>query len=191
MVISSTSKEAIASLQKELESNEATGKASEVTQGRKLLPQIKVVGIREDLSDEEIKVCLMTQTNLRCIPDDFVFTKTWKGKSGMTKCFDITGRANEAFKGRSYLNIMWTRCRFFDNTFLPRCKNCTQVGHVEKFCKGQSRCTDCGEAHHLRQSGNTQKNCCACERELPLARRDHSFLSLNCLKRHRQEGPEK
>ncbi|KAH7964363.1 hypothetical protein HPB51_027395 [Rhipicephalus microplus] len=76
VVISSTSKEAIASLQKDVESNEATRKAIEVTQGRKRLPQIKVVRISEELSDEEIKACLITQNDLRCTPDDFVLTKT-------------------------------------------------------------------------------------------------------------------
>ncbi|KAL3192728.1 hypothetical protein MRX96_058781 [Rhipicephalus microplus] len=139
VVISSTSKEAIASLQKELQSNEATGKAIEVTQARKRLPQIKVVGISEELSDVEIKACLITQNDLRCTSDDFVLTKSWKGRGGITKCFDITGRASEALKGRSHLNIKWTRCRFFDNTFIPRCKNCAQAGHVEKFCRGAAK----------------------------------------------------
>lgn len=78
VVISSTSKEAIASLQKELQSNEATGKAIEVTQARKRLPQTKVVGISEELSDEEIKACLITQNDLRCTSDDFVM----EGKGG-------------------------------------------------------------------------------------------------------------
>ncbi|KAH7932335.1 hypothetical protein HPB52_024705 [Rhipicephalus sanguineus] len=180
VVISSTSKEAIASLQKELKSNDATGHAIEVTQGKKRLPQIKVVGINEDLSDEEMQACLLTQNDLRCTADDFILAKTWKGRGGKTACFDITKRASEALRGKTHLNIKWTRCRFFDNTFIARCKNCSQVGHVEKFCGEASRCTDCGGAHHFRQCKNHQKNCSACERELPRAKRDHSFLSLDC-----------
>ncbi|KAL1429772.1 hypothetical protein MTO96_015802 [Rhipicephalus appendiculatus] len=182
VVITSASKAAIASLQRELQTNAATGHM-EVTRGRKKLPQIKIVGITEDIADEEIPARLVDQNDLQCAAEDITLARTWRGREGKTACLEINREAYEALRGRTRLNIKWTRCRFFDNTFVPRCKNCTEYGHVEKFCQGPPRCTDCGGAHHLRQCKSPQKNCRACERTFPRenqASRTHSSLSLDC-----------
>ncbi|KAH7968574.1 hypothetical protein HPB52_009831 [Rhipicephalus sanguineus] len=180
VVITSTSKEAISSLQRELETNAATRRTVEVTQGRKRFPQIKIVGISEDITDEELPARLVTQNNLQCTAEDFTLAKSWRGREGKTACFEITKQAHEALRGRMRLNLKWTRCRFFDSTFVPRCKNCAQLGHVEKFCQEASRCTDCGGAHHLRQCKSHHKSCRACERAFPGENREHSFLSYDC-----------
>ncbi|KAL1481656.1 hypothetical protein MTO96_034315 [Rhipicephalus appendiculatus] len=44
---------------RELQTNAATGRMVEVTRGRKKLPQIKIVGISEDITDEEIPARLV------------------------------------------------------------------------------------------------------------------------------------
>lgn len=180
VLITATSKEAISSLQRELESTEALRPNIEVTKGKKRLPQIKIVGISEDIPDAEIPARIITQNELKCTADDLILSKTWKGREGKTACLEVTKAAHDALKGRTHLNIKWTRCRFFDNTFIPRCKNCAQLGHVEKFCNEAPRCTDCGGAHHYRQCQSTHKSCRACAQELPQANRAHSFLSYDC-----------
>ncbi|KAH7951585.1 hypothetical protein HPB52_010446 [Rhipicephalus sanguineus] len=83
---------------RELETNAATRRTVEVTQGRKRFPQIKIVGISEDITDEELPARLVTQNNLQCTAEDFTLAKSWRGREGKTACFEITKQAHEALR---------------------------------------------------------------------------------------------
>ncbi|KAH7955389.1 hypothetical protein HPB52_000811 [Rhipicephalus sanguineus] len=172
VVITSALKEAISSLQRELETNAATRRTVNVTQERKRFPQIKIAGISEDRRGTP-----GSSGHAKRPAEDFTLAKSWRGEEGKTACLEITKQALEAQRGR--LNLKWTRCRFFDSTFVPRCKKCAQLGH-ETFCKKASRRTDCGGAHHLRQCKSRHESCRACERAFPGENREHSFLSYDC-----------
>ncbi|KAL1444563.1 hypothetical protein MTO96_045489 [Rhipicephalus appendiculatus] len=82
VVITSTSKAAIASLERELQTNAATRHMVEVTRGQKKLPQIKIVGITEDIADDEIPARLVDQNDLQCAAEDFRVARTWRGREG-------------------------------------------------------------------------------------------------------------
>ncbi|KAH7963777.1 hypothetical protein HPB52_022887 [Rhipicephalus sanguineus] len=75
---------------RELQSNAATRHTVEVTRGQKKLPQIKIVGISDDITDEEISARLVSQNDLQCATADLTLVKSWRGRAGKTVCLDIT-----------------------------------------------------------------------------------------------------
>ncbi|KAL1448529.1 hypothetical protein MTO96_028222 [Rhipicephalus appendiculatus] len=85
VVITSTSKAAISSLHRELQTNAASGRTVEVTWGRKKLPHIKIVGISEDICDEELPARLVKQNDLQCAAEDFNWPNS--GREGRGKLY--------------------------------------------------------------------------------------------------------
>ncbi|KAH9376058.1 hypothetical protein HPB48_017662 [Haemaphysalis longicornis] len=98
------------------------------------LLEFKIVGIEDNIEDEEIVERIVGQNNINAGKEDIELMKTGKGKSGKTAVLKTGKKAHEQMKERKHLYVGWTRCSVFDNTFLPRCVKCARIGHTEIHC---------------------------------------------------------
>lgn len=149
VVISSSCKTGIDRLDEIIKTHDSLKKNFTTKVPKAKLPEIKIVGIEEDIETDSIPQRLIKQNHLDCSEEDLKVKASWKGKHGKTVILQIKKKAYNALLGKTHLNISWTRCRFFDNTFLPRCSNCSVYGHLEKYCSSSdSKCSRCDDDHH-------------------------------------------
>ncbi|KAH7954117.1 hypothetical protein HPB49_015636 [Dermacentor silvarum] len=143
---------------------------------------IKVIGIDEELSNDEIGKKIIQQNNLPCSTKEVKVNKTWRGKYGKTAIISLSLQAFEALKGRTHLTIGWDRCPMYDNTFVPRCTFCAKYGHTQRWCQARvAKCTECGGGHHFKECRKNDYECCACTEEgLDPEQASHSMMSVNC-----------
>lgn len=163
IVITSTSKEALQKLEEVIQKREETRKLLEVKAPKEKLPEVKVVGIQENITEEDIPGKILRQNHLQCEESDFLVKTTWIGKQGKTAIIALKIPAYEALQGRTHVNIGWTRCPLYDNTYIPRCRRCANYGHTETRCGAEAvRCCNCGRNHHYKQCGTSVHYCWIC-----------------------------
>lgn len=183
VVVTSTSREGLEKLKKLINSDKDMCELK-TKEPKKKLPEIKVVGIEEDINDEEIVNKIITQNNLNVDQEDLELVRTWKGKIGKSAVIRVSKEAFKLLDGKKHISIGWTKCAVYDNTFVPRCVRCAQFGHTERFCdvKDQDvRCVRCGRRHYYRAC-KEEEACIACLQE-PYAEvedANHSFMWNYC-----------
>lgn len=144
--------------------------------------EIKVIGIDEELANEEIEKKIIQQNSLPCSTKEIKVNKTWRGRHGKTATISLSLQAFEVLKGRTHLTIGWDRCPMYDNTFVPRCTFCAKYGHTQRWCQARvAKCTECGGGHHFKECRKNDYECCACTEEgLDPEQASHSMMSVNC-----------
>lgn len=136
---------------------EATNKMSEnynISEPKRQLPKIKIVGITETNKPDEIEDLLLTQN------DDILS----KEKSVVKVTHVAPNRRNQRSfiayvqtDGESYRNILktgkvnigWDRCAVYDAVDIPMCFNCCGFNHLAKKCDRETVCAKCSGPHHI------------------------------------------
>ncbi|KAH9367578.1 hypothetical protein HPB48_002870 [Haemaphysalis longicornis] len=127
------------------------------------LPEFQIVGIEDNIEDEEIVESIVGQNNINAGKEDIELMTTCKGKAGKAAVIKTGKKAYEQMKERKHLYVGWTRCPVFDNTFVPRCVKCARIGHTEIHCpadKAEFRCVRCERRHYYKHC-NAAEGWCA------------------------------
>ncbi|KAH9367870.1 hypothetical protein HPB48_021481 [Haemaphysalis longicornis] len=168
VIVSSTSAEGLKRLEEHITKDKNLRDVA-ARKPRMQLPESKIVGIEDNIEDEEIVERIVGQNNINAGKEDIQLVKTWKGKAGKTAVIKIGKKAYEQTKERKHLYVGCTRCPVFDNTFVPRCVKFARIGHTEIHCpadKAEFRCVQCPRRHYYKHC-NAAEECCASCIELP------------------------
>lgn len=182
VVITATSKEGLSNLETLIKTDkELTKKLTTIRPKEKLL-QVKVVGIQEEMTKEELIDKIIKQNSLRCTQEHLKVNATWRGKYGTTAIIALHKAAWEAMKDRTHLNIGWNRCIMYDNTYVARCTNCAKYGHTARWCQAKEpRCVECGGKHYYEECRSSEQECVACTGEGYLSEEaGHSMMAMDC-----------
>ncbi|MCP4274573.1 MAG: hypothetical protein GY781_21825 [Gammaproteobacteria bacterium] len=163
-----------------------------VTEPKKLLPKMTVVGISSGTEDNEIvPSILMKNTKIRSLVNegltlDLIFTK--QGKDAHTKIAVIKTspeiRSSIVDEGNSvYVGL--TRCRAYDRFWVTQCYHCQGYGHTSDRCalKDDSpKCSFCAGNHNSKDCSNkTTPKCVNCAKATPATGPTNHFASnKNC-----------
>lgn len=166
MVVSTSSKEGLKNLENLMENDPELRARMKTQRPKSKKPELKIIGIDEELTSEEIIRKLISQNRLTCTEEDIKIVTTWQGKEGKTVIVSLEYRAWRQLQGKEQLNIGWNRCRVFDNTYVPRCTFCAKYGHTQKWCRSQTpRCTECSGRHHYKECRIEDYLCSACKQD--------------------------
>lgn len=192
IVITSTSKKGLQRLEEFIKQDDELGKKLKTRQPKGKQLEIKVIGIDEEMENEDILRRIVQQNELDCSLENVQVTRTWKGKNGKTAIVALDVQAWQGIKDKSHLNIGWERCPVYDNTFVPRCTFCAKYGHTQRWCQARSpKCTECGGAHHYKECRVEEYECRICMEEGTEAdAANHSMMAMTCptfLRRREQE----
>ncbi|KAH7981907.1 hypothetical protein HPB52_001755 [Rhipicephalus sanguineus] len=182
VVITATSKTGLKNLETYIVNDPELGSKMQIQQPKLKRPEVKVIGIEENLTPQDITRKIISQNGLNCSEEDVKITDTWTGKQGKTAIVSLGRKAWVQLHQKSHVNIGWSRCPTFDNTFVPRCTYCSKYGHTQRWCQAKSpKCTECGGKHHFRECRSGEYECVACiEEGVDSDRTNHSMMSRVC-----------
>lgn len=195
VVVTSSSKQGITKLEEYITKDRALSSQLKVRRPRAKTLEVKIVGVEEDVDNTELIERLVTQNNLSCTVQEMQVKASWKGRNGKSFIVSLQLNAWKSIKDKTHLNIGWSRCPVYDNTYVPRCSFCAKYGHTQRTCQAKAvKCTECGGRHHFTECKEGEYECCVCAEEgLHQEQQGHSMMSVRCptYQKRRAEEREK
>ena len=132
-----------------------------------LKPRIKVFGLSDDLTPEEILTKLARQNNL-AESHDLKIIRLQKAKSRKSNPIDaileVDARSFEHLIRSKRVNIGWNRCKVVEVVNVLRCYNCSAYGHKASSCSSNACCPKCSGDHNADECEADFVKCVNCER---------------------------
>lgn len=148
-----------------------------------LKPRLKIIGISDDITEDNIVPNLKAQNAL----SDEAELSLIRLKS-KTAIIESDAGTFEKLIALKRVNIGWERCSVFEYVNVLRCYRCCEYGHKADDCKKHLCCPKCAEGHESKDCTSTHVKCVNCclanqEQKLPKDKQlniDHSSWSQNC-----------
>lgn len=137
-----------------------------VKEVRGIKPRVRIAGISQKLSDQELVDILVKQngqlincqsecTVIKCYP-------TKKNQNIYQAILQLNKKTYEKVMKAGNLFIGFDSCPVFDGTSVYRCFNCNGFNHSSKSCKKACTCPRCGECHSLKDCKSNTVKCINC-----------------------------
>lgn len=141
----------------------ALGEEYEVKIPKQLKPRIKIVGLTENLSEEEV-LNYITKQNTFIGPNslEVIQVKENRQKTEYIVVAEVDGNCYNMCMQNKRINIKWDRCRVYDYINIRRCFNCSGYNHLANYCKNRMACSKCAEEHTLKECNNQEEKCRNC-----------------------------
>lgn len=156
-----------------------------VTMPSKRPTKIRVVGMSENVSSEQLKDKIRAQ-NPEFFNSDSVLevVSTFKIKDYFGAKLVIDPETFRKMMDDSKLRIGWDVCRIYEAFDIVRCFNCSSFHHMSKNCTSKKRCPKCSGEHTLLECKSALETCCNCSdaaKSLKLVLdTNHSAMSPDC-----------
>lgn len=154
-------KEDIEKLKKE--ALEKMGNGYETNTQSKKNPKIKVVGLEENYSKEELENSIKSQNSIFTENSKIEVVVIKKMKTRFMAIMEVDPETFQAVMKSGLLLVNLSVCSVFEHVDLLRCFKCTGYHHTNKICTNKSTfCLKCGLADHLSQNCITEPRdfCC-------------------------------
>lgn len=134
-------------------------------------PQIRLVGVANDLNDAQIPAALVNQ-NKKIIPEvdpgDIKVLRRTRGRNSslFNVVLEVAPRVWANLKGRS-VHLGYQIVPALDQSPMVQCFNCMGFGHTARECRGDTTCGYCSSDHETRSCPNRNGGpvCCHCTRD--------------------------
>lgn len=121
---------------------------ADIDRPRKRRPQLNIFDIDKSVKFEEILPQLFKLN--RNLNEDLYANVLSLRKTGETNIctLEVDAQLFKQIFSLEKLKIGWTRCKFKENFYTPRCFRCLEFGHTQKNCSLKTkRCGNCGSSH--------------------------------------------
>lgn len=149
-------------------------------------PKIKIVDINDQMSDEKLLNCILSQNEFLNHEDKyFKVVTTKKMKTKYMSIIECDPLSFELIRSKGKICVGWSVCRVFEYVPVLRCFKCGVFGHKSSDCETEEKCLKCGKQDHLtKECVSEQLSCCNCiivnsKFKLNL-KIDHSTFDINC-----------
>lgn len=140
------------------------GNSYDIKKAKQHTPEIKVLGIRENLSNEEIKNCIISQNDIidqnSCKIEISYIRKITNNHYNATA--EVDSATFEKVMKTGKLNVGWTRCTVKENLKMWRCYKCAGFYHKAAECKNKLACWTCAGEHESRNCNEENQQCINC-----------------------------
>lgn len=143
----------------------ALGEGYEVKIPAQLKPRIKIVGLSQKLSIEEVQDNIIRQNDFIGENSSLQVVQVKENRlgNGYWVIAEVDGICYNRCMQTKRINIKWDRCRVYDNINIRRCFNCAGYNHLASYCKNRKACMKCGEAHDMKNCESVTEKCRNCE----------------------------
>lgn len=142
------------------------GDSYNVTEKHLQRNRIKILGVdkmEENNTDEVIIKGIINQNKLDANRSEIKLVFRTKIRNGR---FNIIIEVNEyvfsALINRDRVYLGWSSCKFLQDFGIVRCYNCSQFGHVSKYCRNETACPICSGNHSMSECEKIMKKCVNC-----------------------------
>lgn len=159
VIVELKNKIAAESLKKEVENK--FGQKYNITEPKKQLPRVKIVGITETNEPEEIENLLVAQNEeifRRRKPNVVHVAKNKRNNRSYVAYVELDGETYVEILQIGKTNIGWDRCYVYDAIDVTVCYKCHGFNHIAKDCTKNHICAKCGEAHYTAECQTDDKD---------------------------------
>lgn len=161
----------------------------EVNVRESLKPTIKLIGMSDEMDEQELKETLVDQNEAFVNLKHFRLCKTYCNQklqfNSISAIIELDAETFNKVMLEEKLNCGWDRCRVFDGLNVTRCYNCCAFNHKSKDCKSASpKCPICSGDHLVNECQSKSRECANCnkmntDRKLRLDT-NHAAWSVTC-----------
>lgn len=155
-------------------------------------PTIKIIGLTEKYSSDEIQEKIKNQNKFldteKCnIKVTYIKEVNYRNKISYVVFAGVDGDSYQKMIKEEKISIGWDRCRVFDNLNIMRCFKCNGFNHKALDCRNQTSCPKCAKQHNIKEcteDGENDMQCINCimtSKSLGLKlNSNHSAMSKDC-----------
>lgn len=145
------------------EATKKLGDRYDINIPRKKTPQIKIVGISDDIvTMEDLFEKIRSQNEIIEQTSKFNLINIRKNNRGSNiAIIETDENTHDIIVRNGRLNIGWRRCQAFEFINVARCFRCQKYNHVAKYCDKNNRCGVCSEEHETAKCENNTIQVCA------------------------------
>lgn len=153
--------------------NEKMGNEYDIEEAKERKPKIKIVGMSEKLSDDEITETLKSQNEFLANDTDLKIIRSYEvNKKYFSAIAEMSKENQEQCMQIGFVNIGWDRCKIYEEIPLTMCMKCCRYNHIAKNCKHEKIvCRKCGDDHTLSECQSAELKCINCD----TANKKHGF----------------
>lgn len=126
-------------------------------------PRIKIVGIEEELSDEEILKALKSQNEYLANSEMKVCNMFKTKRKNFTSIVEIDSNSFEKCMETKRVKIMWSNCLVCEDLNVFRCYNCNGYNHKKAHCTNPQTCRRCAMNHEYKVCNANMELCVNCK----------------------------
>lgn len=138
----------------------------EITEVHGLNPRIRIVGMKEELEEEELlNVIHAMNSNLIDSHSDCKLIKyypTRKNNNVFQAIIQLNKTSYDRVMKAGNLFVGYESCTVYDAIDVYRCYNCNEFYHSSKYCKKSCTCPRCGEGHAVSNCKSNSLKCVNC-----------------------------
>lgn len=161
MMVHCETKTDLQKLQREVE--DKLGNQVKVTIPRERKPQLKIIGIKDNLKEEELIESIVKQNDLIDEQNNGIkIVHMFKRQYDRCAIVEVDGNMFNKIISRGKLRIMWSLCPVFENVSVLRCYKCNGYFHKAGNCRNKTTCGKCGDEHETKNCVSSTKKCINC-----------------------------
>jgi hypothetical protein len=142
------------------------GKEYEVKKVKPHNPKIKIVGFNNEMTEEELKQCLINQnSSLKNMKGLFRMIVCKKMKNNYFAIIEVDPLTYSTFINLKSVFVKWKACSVFEHVNIIRCYKCGGFNHMSKNCQiKEILCLNCGKAGHTESECHNNTVCINCSK---------------------------
>lgn len=155
----------VAVLRREIEKN--VGAQYSVVQEELKHPRIKIVGINEKYTMDELRDTIVNQNSYIDNPEEIeiMHCKYWERIKKYTAYAVVAPKIYHRMIDNASISVGWEKCRVFEDYNVNRCYKCCGYNHRASKCENLAACNSCGGKHDSNECTNSElKKCVNCEK---------------------------
>lgn len=156
-----------------------------------LKPRVKITGLSDDVTGDEIVDNLKKQNNLPCSAEIKVIRiqkRESRNYNSAVALLEIDPRTFDCLMKLQRVCVGWNRCWITEDVNVNRCYNCSTYGHKAATCNNTCCCPKCAGDHKANECENNYLKCVNCDQANKLRKSsydelhdvNHAAWSINC-----------
>lgn len=126
-------------------------------------PKIKIVGMSDELSAEEIVEKIKAQNEVVQESEMKVVHQYTGFRGYYSAVIEVDGKTFSNLLDAGRVFIDFDSCRVMEDLNVTRCFNCCQYYHKSKECKNKMACQKCGGEHDTKNCSSAELKCVNCQ----------------------------
>lgn len=129
---------------------------------KKRMPKIKIVGMSEKLSNEDICESIRGQ-NHWVGENVFKIVNVYSVKDKYySAILEVDAQMFEACMREKYITVGWESCKVYEHVNVLMCLKCCGYNHKAKDCNGKEACGRCSGSHKTAECTSQAEKCINC-----------------------------
>lgn len=129
-------------------------------------PKIKIVGLGDELNEEDLKICLKKQNpSLKDINGTFKLLVCKKMKKRYLAIVEVDPEVFAEIMRLKTVFIQWCECDIYEHISIYRCFKCGGYNHTSEKCnENPPKCLNCGRDDHPEKDCINDPVCINCSK---------------------------